>query len=229
MGSSRGKKKNLSDRNSVRSTSSTRSALDTKLKIRSIKRSGKKNKKSKTKNGNGEEKKVTPNVIRTKVNKKLKKQKHKKTKKQAIENDVLEKEMAQKRKINRSSNLSLNIEHIERSQSDQSHIKQNVASKDCLLHRSKSSMSTTPSIGPQKGKRIDSIAALIAKKKRKRSVLENDKSADLNIGSVVNKKRKLNEEQVIVVKDEMSEKIVKNKKRKKKKKKKDLEVLNVDG
>ena len=231
----------------MRSTSSTRSNMDTKLKIRSIKRSGKKSKKPKEKSSSAkaksetvDEKKVTPNVIRTK-NKKIKKHKHsKKSKKHQVEGEGLDKEMVQKRKINR-----LSMEQIERSQSDQTHIKPkqisvDIGGKDGGLHRSKSSISTTPSIGPQKGKRIDSIAALIAKKKRKRSVMESDKSAEpnvVNVASQVNKKRKLNEDsgkpvEVNAVVKEENEKLSKsNKKRKKKKskrKKKEIEAVNVE-
>merc|ERR1712204_118926 len=82
---------------------------------------------------------------------------------------------------------------IERAQSDQTHVisKSNVVSPS--MHRSKSSLHSTPSIGPSEGKRIDSIAALIAKKKRKR--LDAEKCDNLNVGMTVatpNKKRKLN-------------------------------------
>merc|ERR1712129_659113 len=126
---------------------------------------------------------------------------------------------------------------IERAQSDQTHVvsKSNVISPS--MHRSKSSVHSTPSIGPSKGKRIDSIAALIAKKKRKR--LDAEKCDNLNVGMTAatpNKKRKLNSNsdthmaQEIKVKKvnvvplpiqmEENEKITPSKKRKKKKLKK---------
>merc|ERR1712176_148614 len=143
----------------------TSKQMDTKLKIRSIKRSEKKKTKCKelTKilpTKCNEAKKVTPNVIRSK--------------------NQLPKEIANK---------------IGRAQSDQTHVvsKSNVVSPS--MHRSKSSLHSTPSIGPSKGKRIDSIAALIAKKKRKR--LDAEKCDNLNVGMPAatptpNKKRKLN-------------------------------------
>merc|ERR1712032_1234660 len=94
--------------------------------------------------------------------------------------------------------------------------------------RSKSSITTTPSNGPQKGKRIDSIAALLAKKKRKRSGSEVNVN-DVAMQSTPNKKRKLsnnNTENILrSIKEENSkmansEKIkTKNKKLTKRKKK----------
>merc|ERR1712173_570373 len=91
----------------------------------------------------------------------------------------------------------------------------------------------TPSIGLSKGKRINSIAELIAKKKRKRSMKEeNEKCADLNVAAMPNKKRKLNLNADVAANSEKEENekiIAKNKKnsmkkkKKRKKKKKDLQ------
>merc|ERR1712130_121782 len=149
-----------------------------------------------------EKNKNKKNIKKEKEENKMKKEKKKKFKKEKEKKLKEEKEMIQKRKINRNNLCGVGgietISEFVRAQSENVLNKNNDIGGIQELSKSKSS-------GFAKGKRIDSIAALLAKKKRKRNISEINGSDVVNVGSLSNKKRKLNDHQIINKEKESNE------------------------